>query len=283
MTARYLDDLFSRNLHFQDVAKCEDVKQVAGDATEITIDRNTRNAESIATLTRLRKLSATSMRRDVLSEVAKLKSLQVLHVGYSPYTDLSELRKLAKVRCLLLSNLPKVQTVEFLQGMAGLKALEIADLRRVTDLSPLSALSNLVELKIDSGGMRGNQITVATLTPLAELQRLRHLWLYVRSEDHSLQALSHLQSLKSLSINGFYPWQEYAKLAACLPKVDCRWLRNKYLEWRYPTCKKCGAKRMIAPPGKGKRAFCGDCYPTRIDSLISEYDQQYEIGASGNW
>jgi hypothetical protein len=119
--------------------------------------------------------------------------------------------------------------------------------------------------------------------PLAELQKLRYLWLYVLAADKSLEGLGHLAGLRQLSMNGHYPWQEYAKLSACLPKTKCKWLHRKYMEWGYPTCRKCGAKRMIAPPGKGRRAFCGDCYPDKIDELIADYDEQFAIGAEGYW
>lgn len=282
---RYLDSSFSHNRLFGKGIgnSCTDVCDVPRNTMELVVNRGTLHLDALPDLKRLRRLSLSGISDDVIAIVSKMKSLQIVSVRSSACTDLSPLGKLTKLKCLLLQRLGKVTSVDFFSGLTSLEALEVGDLLRITDLTPLSTLSHLQELKIDTGGMRGKQLTVKTLMPLAELTALRHLWLFVLSADKSLEGLGHLNKLRQLNINGHYPWQEYAKLAGCLPRTKSDWLRRKYIEYGYPTCRKCGAKRMIAPPGKGRRVFCGECYPEKIATLVTDYDEQVAIGAEGYW
>lgn len=283
MPAKYLRNSFTRNALFPSRDRAADLADEPSGATVLQIDRGTEHVERLPDFKRLRKLSLSSMKEDVLPLLVKMKSLEVLSVAFCNYDDLSPLAKLSKLKCLLLGPLRKVTSLEFLHSMTGLRALEMSDLTRAPDLTPLASLRNLEELTIETAGMGGKQVKVKSLDPIGELGKLKWLRIRVISEDKSLRGLSKLKKLETLSINGLFPWQEYAKLAGALGKPLCEWLEKKYIEWGYPKCRKCGAERAISPPGKGKRAFCGECYPEKVDQLVAEYDEQCAIGASGGW
>ncbi|MEM7478807.1 MAG: hypothetical protein AAF483_27805 [Planctomycetota bacterium] len=284
MANKYIQDLFTANHFFGDVECCPDVSAVDRDIAILSINDSTKSVESLLELRKLKKLKVASIKTDVLPILAQLQQLELLCIQFCSkgFEVLSPLGSLSNLKCLILDSLRQPSSIEFLTRLKKLRGLEIQNLRQVRDLSPISKLTNLQELKIETGGMLSGQLAMDTLQPLAALKKLEYLWLFVLSKDSSLEPLSHLKKLKKLLINGLYPWQEYPKLKASLPKTNCEWFEKRIIEWGL-TCSRCGEPAKVGLVGKGARKACSICQPKKVEEWIAAYEAEFEKARSGQW
>ncbi len=287
MKPRYIQDSFTRNFHFPPVQDddCADLADVSLETLELRVSRSTKNIERLPEFGKLERLRVSSMKTDITKHISCISTLKILSLGYcrTGYTDLSPLSKLSNLKCLILCELRQPDSIEFLRGMRSLIGLEIDNLRKVRDLTPIASLhKTLRELKIETGGPLSGTLAMKSLLPLSSLEKLEYLWLYVLAEDRSLEPLAELQSLRELSINAYFRWEEYAKLDARLPKTHCCWFKKKIINWEIE-CTKCGTESKVGIPGKGKRMVCSKCDPAKVDDLIACYDEQYNFSRNGNW
>jgi hypothetical protein len=89
-------------------------------------------------------------------------------------------------------------------------------------LAKLSALENLALESLPSYDATGKYLNVESLSPLAQLPKLRQLRIFgVRASDRSLHALSQLASLSTLRIGRGFAASEYSALRSALPAAVC--------------------------------------------------------------
>jgi hypothetical protein len=146
---------------------------------------------SIATLTRLTKLSVTGSGVRDLSPLAALTGLTALWITDSPVSDLTPLTTLTRLTYLTLDDTP-VSNLTPLAKLTTLTKLRLAG-TLISDLTQLATLTGLNMLSLTGAQVRD-------LSPLAALTGLTTLWL-----DHTsvseLRPLAGLTSLTTLSFD----------------------------------------------------------------------------------
>ena len=99
-----------------------------------------------------------------------------------------------------------------------------------------------------------------SLAPLASLRGLRFLHLAnLKPKDDSLAPLTKLRDLEELSCAGFYPWQEFARLARALPSTECSWFQAAS-EVSYAPCNHCGAQSVMLAHSRASKNCLGGTY-----------------------
>ena len=216
--------------------------------------------------------------------------------GYSP------LGKFPKLRDLRVWSANPEQ-LEIIGGLKGLRCLRVDGLRGVTNLGPLAGLCDLLTLRLEgnlrgvslepigqlqalrelsiaelvSSAVNGKFATVLTFAPLAGLLRLKWLQLFgVKPLDGSLAPLASLTGLKELDLPNAFPLEEFARLAARLPKT--KGVFQKPLFACKPDdilkCKKCSGANRTVLVGAARRAMvCPVCDAERIDEHVRQYEQ----------
>jgi hypothetical protein len=122
-----------------------------------------------------------------------------------------------------------------LAPLAGLplQTLILDDTARLHDLAPLKELPQLRYFEFSGGLNRSN--VAKSLAPLADLKRLRHVRLLnLRVRSGGLEPLAQCRSLRELEVSNQFDIEDYARLAAKLPRVKCAmfkpWVRRRYPE-----------------------------------------------------
>lgn len=147
-----------------------------------------------------------------------------IHGTHTP--DLGFLAALTPLDALAVDWNNKLRALDALTPLTGLTILSLQDLRHVRDLSPLGGLTRLRGLNV-SGGI-DTKFEMNTLDPLAGLPQLEELTLAnVKIVDGRLDALAALPALRRLEIaNNAASFEEFARLSARAPHVDCGQLRG---------------------------------------------------------
>ena len=129
-----------------------------------------RNADAIAGMTRLRRLSLSSWRGlGDLSLVAPLTRLEGLEATMTDATDLSPLAGLQRLRWLSLSYSGRLKDLTPLLKLKGLTSLSLTRCERITSLATLAKMTGLRELDLSYCE------SFSDVSPLAALTRLKRL------------------------------------------------------------------------------------------------------------
>jgi hypothetical protein len=177
----------------------------------------------ISRFTSLKTLWARGVNQAFLEEISALAGLETLYVDGLTAADLTPLAGNGALRRLVLVGGTKVPDLAWVRGLPEkLKVLFLERFMRCSDLSPLTALKELQSLGFE-GGM-DTRMRVETLAPLAELGRMRFLFLAsARVGDRSLAPLAGLTHLEQLECGGYFPDREFVELRRALPRLQCDW------------------------------------------------------------
>jgi len=138
-------------------------------------------------------------------------------------TDISSLAKISGLRRLSINWNSKLADLSPLTFLSQLDALALIDTSKASDLSPVAALKKLRAFEFSGSPTLSSKNTAESLRPLGELKALEELRLKnLKVVNGGLQPLAACSSLKRLSVANTFPTEDYAFLAAKLPKVSCR-------------------------------------------------------------
>jgi hypothetical protein len=198
-----------------------------------------------------------------------MRELEGLYVNWSSIVNLESLPKLRQLKYLYLGSSPGIVSIEPLARLPQLRWLELENLKRISDFSPLAALTGLVGLAI-TGSMWARQ-KVDTLKPISNLRSLT--WLAVdKATDVSLEPLANLTALEWLGLPNRYPMEEFARLAARLPRTECARFRP-YEALTGIECRKCKSATMLMLTGKGKPILCAHCDLEKLERHVAEFNR----------
>lgn len=167
--------------------------------------------------------------------------------------DFSPLEALPNLRLLQIRWNQKATSLWNMSHNPFLEILVLEHFVRLHDLRDVATAPHLKALQIVEG--LEQRWKVKSYAPLASLTSLKDLSLHVRPEQNGFTALYALQGLRWLGLpSNLLPVEEYARLAAALPKTNC----GKFTgTWEWSTTHAVTGKtvRLVVPTGKGKREF----------------------------
>ncbi len=206
--------------------------EVAGDlwtaslsGTAMAIHADTRLVPVLPELDHLREIWFLHVKPETLDRVLKSADPEILRIEGVQTDDLSCLSRLGRVRGLAIEWNTKLESLDCLRPLQRVDTLSLNDMKRIRDLSPIAEIGGLRQLSL-AGGM-WSDLDLETLAPLAALKDLEVLWIAAtRVRDGSLAPLEQLKNLRTLEIaNSTASTEEFARLAARLPHVDCDMFR----------------------------------------------------------
>jgi hypothetical protein len=215
-----------------------------------------------------------------LAWVARMPGVRRLGMLNPKATDYAALAQMRSLEALFIEDAARLESLDFLGELHNLRAFSVFDAQRLNDLSGLEGLTQLKELAIQRGVW--NALKVRTLKPLAGLKSLTDLVLLAQSDDPSREPLRHLSALASLQLNLECPFEELAKLAAFFPQSLCSYFAEPY-ETAAGICRRDKSHTTILPAA-GRRRFCRDCSPEKLDEYLTEFRHiRDETRSRGAW
>lgn len=210
---------------------------------------------------------------ELFEAACQLPNLEGLYVKWSGIKDFTPITKLAgTLRYLHMGSSPSLEPLDVLSELPLLEWLELENVRAAAQLEFVSTLKSLRGLGLHGDTNSLKALKVASLSPLAGLDKLTWLSLSaLRSEDESLAILATLPSLRYLLINNHFPWQEYAKLAGLRPDIDCDRFTPVSEPVNWTACKKCKQKTMVMLTGKGMPMLCHACDFDKLCAIRSNF------------
>ena len=137
--------------------------------------------------------------------------------------DLSGLQKIAGLEHLAVIWNSKVTDLSPLSRLNHLKTLALVDTPKVHDLQHISHLQDLRAFEFSGSPALSSKNTAKSLEPLATLPRLNEMQLTgLKVETGGLRPVSRCQALNTLSVSNTFDTEDYAFLAANMPKTACR-------------------------------------------------------------
>ena len=153
---------------------------------------------------------------ELLCELVKTPRMDLI----ANLTDLSPLRKCKRLRHLAIRDNTKLKTLNDLRGLP-LESLVLEETRRLQDLSPVTTLKKLK--RFEYGGGWGKAFAVNSLEPLTAVPSLENLHLQnARVKRKGIKPLAGCKKLKVLELPNSFPVEDFAFLAARLPRTKCR-------------------------------------------------------------
>jgi hypothetical protein len=246
----------------------EDLAELPDHVEQLSIGRNTRGTERLDPLTGLRRLWVGGATLTRLEQVARLSHLKELVIAGAACATLPESWHLPKLRTLLLTRCARITSIESLVAMRRLETLSISSAKRLMDYGPLHAFGHLRTLELGVQQYYERQ-TIGSLSFLRSLRRLEYLTLHFSAvADGSLRPIAKLPSLPTLNLSNTFPREEFANLAAQLPKVTCIWFAGYTA---LGNCPNCGQGTMVMLTGKGQPSLCTVCDRTRFEKKLEEF------------
>jgi len=205
-----------------------------------------------------------------LTHISECTSLCNLYLDYQlRIDDLLPLQRLPRLDVLRLDSCSKITSLQRLSDLKQLTGLAIENFKNVHDIQPLSVLTNLKELAIE--GSIWTRMKIDSLSPIMKLTGIEFLSLTnLKVADESLKPLSKLTSLRELHVANFYPFGEFARLAAVLPQCKCQWFAP-YVSTSLK-CEKCNDNRVLVT-GKGKSLMCVTCDSARLARHVADFER----------
>lgn len=133
----------------------------------------------------------------------KVKSVKVWHCNYDSF---AEIGKCINLEVLIVATLPEVDFA-FLKNCKALKYLSVVHLPNVKYLDQLAELNNLESIHLStlpSWDSSGKVTVIDSLSPLAKLEKLRHLELFgIRPDSKSPMDLVSCKLLLSVRLSKY--------------------------------------------------------------------------------
>lgn len=206
----------------QSTSKIVDIPQ---DAKMVSFYRERRSHRGIGTRDSIKKLYATQVNQEFLSEIGQLVNLEYLEIEVLTADDLSPLSRLINLETLKLSGVRKATEFELLLGLQCLNRLFIENAKHLQSMDFLHEAHHLIAIGVE-GSMWTKQ-KIASLAPLAGLRELEALFLTsVQLRDKSLRYLADIPQLKVLECARFAPKREFENIRSLMPELDCQWCDN---------------------------------------------------------
>jgi len=196
------------------------------------------------------------------------KDLRLYHLTLE---SLDGIDRLTGTEKLTLEWATRVERLDPLFRMKGLSSLSVFDFPKLRDLSGIEALANLTELHLS--GNRGSlspPLRLASIKPVARLANLRSFSLVnARLEDDDITPLAELQELRHLQLANQFDRRQFAYLAKRLNGRLEEPLRS-HVESSLQ-CEKCkGSKFMLT--GRRMPLLCRACDSQRFQKLEREFE-----------
>lgn len=184
----------------------------------LAVDGRELEVEELTHLPHLQYLWTSRLPEAGAEAVGRLVQLERLVIHEYRATDMRLLSGLRRLKRLAIVGSPKLRHLAGVERMRDLRELILFDNCNYSDLQPVSSLARLETLCLEGGFSKA--LRVDSLSPLAELRRLRRLRLAgIRVVDKSLRPLQGLTSLRSVFIARNFPKPELRALAAALPNA----------------------------------------------------------------
>jgi hypothetical protein len=223
----------------------DDVRDLSQSDHVVAVTGKTRNLRDLGQFRSAARVHAYNLNQKSFDLICGEVRPQLFYFYNWQLPDAGALRGHEQLESLVLEWNTKITDLSPISGISGLRELALRDLKRLRDLAPIAKLSALEELDI-AGGM-WTRLQVESLAPVAALSDLQSLSITnIQVADGSLEALTGLNSLKSLRLSNQFRTDEYAKLAAALPAVTCEMLAP------YVTIRKPIGDKDVMVVGKGK-------------------------------
>jgi hypothetical protein len=192
-----------------------------------------------------------------LDKISACESLRELYCEYYlRISDVRCLKNLTHLEVLRLDTCSNIKSLDQLEQFTHLRGLGIENFKNVHDVKPLAKLTNLRQLAIE--GSIWTRMKIDSLAPISNLTDLEFLGLTsLKVTDESLAPLANLTKLKQLLVANVYPFEEFARLSARLPKTECQWF-EPYISTTL-ICEKCKEEKRVLLSGKGKSLLCPRC------------------------
>lgn len=169
--------------------------------------------------TRISTLVFRSRVSQPLFEAAlRIESLKALFVKWGGLTTLEPCSGHSALASLYIGGSPSLIGLEHLAKLPQLTHLFLNDIRQASDLAYVHNLDNLREFGLSGQSLR---VRVASLGPLATLERLSTLWLVnVSTGQGALQPLRALGALRSFRTDRDPESQEMVSLRKAMPTLQ---------------------------------------------------------------
>jgi hypothetical protein len=256
--------------HLEWPKAADNLNSISRGATRIRLVTGAKGFERLAEFEQLEALWCFGIDDKCLKQISTCLSLKELYLDYKLKTaDLSPLLNLPKLSILTIDSCSRMTSLEQLASFKSLVGLSIVNFKNVHDIGPLAELSNLRELAVE--GSMWMRMKIDTLAPIGGLQRLEVLHLTnLKVADESLAPLASLSRLRELQIANFYPYEEFARLAAKHPQTTSQWFAP-FISTSW-SCKECKVGEMVMLTGKGKPMLCRRCNTQRLARHVAEFE-----------
>jgi len=248
-----------------------DVRALPRDATRLRLVNKATGFESLREFQSLEALWCFGIDQTKLDQISACTSLTELYCEYYlRISDLSCLKKLPHLTALRLDSCSVIKSLEQLGEFTKLRGLGIENFKNVHDVKPLAKLTDLRQLSVE--GSIWTRMKIDSLAPIANLENLEFLALSsLKVADESLAPLTNLRNLKRLVVANYYPFEEFARLAASLPNTECQWF-EPYVSTTL-TCEECKEENRVLLTGKGKSLLCPRCDARRLQKHVETFDR----------
>jgi hypothetical protein len=242
-------------------------------ARALCVSGRAKDIRKLATFTSLEALWAADVDQQGLDVISRLASLRFLILSEARRVSLKALRRLNRLEYLECRS-GRFTDVAGLAQLSRLRVLCI-NIRKLGDLTDVGRLSRLRGLAFVTGGP-GAPAPLRSLAPLARLTGLRHLSLgHIRLTDARLDPLTALTRLRRLDISNRFPREEFAKLAAALPRTDGPHRSPFFTDSLLApllTCGKCGVRTKLTTLGKPARWMCPECDAAKMRRFVADWE-----------
>ncbi len=208
-----------------------------------------------------------------LRVLGQARSLRMVSLFGVQATDLNPLAELAQLEHLHCDDAPTLTRLQSLTQLRHLRTLWLEHFRGLRELSQIGLLTQLGGLVL--AGSMWTAMRVRSLRPLSALVQLERLHLVnVRVEDGSLAPVTGLTHLRELRVPNWFGIEEFAALAALMPKVDGTFHSPWFVEPKpldrpgYSVCKRSGRYALGMTLGKPAKRLCPDCDAAKVAKHI---------------
>jgi len=235
------------------------------DAQFVRLDTKLTAVSVLEEFTNLKGVSIGHATQGDLEVITQFAAVTYVCLVMPRITSLAPLRALAHLAALELDDPP---TLAGLDQLVELKCLVLRHIRRIKSLAPVGGLDGLRAISIStipSWDASRRCLEVESLEPLSHLRELESLSLMgVKPLDARLDPLQLLSSLKSLHVSHEFQFQleDYAALARALPNTTGHCLLPYYVIPQLSLrCKRCGGDIVFltGPRPRTRRQLCPIC------------------------
>jgi hypothetical protein len=249
---------------------CDDLQGAQPRARFLAVESKSKNWPALPEIRGLRRLWAYGVKPDQLTIVGQLRGLELLCLSSPKCGDFTPLANLKALRTLIIDNATQLADLSFLPHLSTLEAAHLSDMKRLSDIGPLAECRKLVELHLEAGIW--TELKLHSLEPLRGLSRLNYLGISPQMKQPTLEPLRGLIGLEELSLNGRFPFEDYARLAGKLTKTKCKHFDDIFSDFsNIQACRKCKRKELIIGVFLKGPKLCIHCDRDKIEHWRSEF------------